>query len=146
VAVNRGDPYLAFRFSVCVGEKEDPFGGFSEVSGLSWEMQVETFREGGENLYERQLLGPNKYPSRVTLKRGLTDQESLWNWYQDVLKGKIRRESLTIKLKDSVGEAKRTWKFRNACPVKFTGPEFRAESAAVAFESVELVHDGLLSI
>ena len=35
------------------------------------------------------------------------------------------------------------WNFKNAYPVKWTGPEFRADSNSIAFESVELVHEGL---
>ena len=35
------------------------------------------------------------------------------------------------------------WDFKEAYPVKYTGPDFRADSGAVAFESVELAHRGL---
>ena len=144
MAVERRDPYLAFQFSVEVDQHV--VAGFNEVSGVALEMQVETFREGGQNLYERQLAGPNKYPSRLVLKHGLTDQESLWSWYQDVLDGKIRRKALSILLLDTTGEEKKRWNFQDACPVKFTGPQFQASTAAVAFETIELVHNGLLSI
>ena len=144
MAVERRDPYLAFQFSVELNQHV--VAGFSEVSGIALEIQVESFREGGLNRYERQLAGPNKYPSKLVLKHGLTDQDSLWSWYQDVLDGKIHRKALSILLLDSAGEEKKRWNFQDACPVKFTGPEFRAGTAAVAFETVELVHNGLLSI
>ncbi len=139
----RKDPYLAFQFAVELDQHV--VAGFSEVNGISLEMQVETFREGGQNLYEQQLAGPNKYPSRLVLKHGLTDQESLWSWYQDVLDGKIRRKALSILLLDSTGTEKKRWNFQDACPVKFTGPQFQASTAAVAFETVELVHKGMRS-
>jgi len=29
------------------------------------------------------------------------------------------------------------------CPVKWTGPQFKAGSAEVAFETIELIHKGL---
>jgi phage tail-like protein len=35
------------------------------------------------------------------------------------------------------------WNFYNACPTKWTGPEFDASSDNVAFESIELVHEGI---
>ena len=35
------------------------------------------------------------------------------------------------------------WNFKNAYPVKWIGPEFRADANNIAFESVELVHEGL---
>ena len=40
-------------------------------------------------------------------------------------------------------KARWRWVFRDACPVKWSGPEFRAGTAEVAFESIELVHKGL---
>jgi hypothetical protein len=35
------------------------------------------------------------------------------------------------------------WDFKEAFPVKWTGPELRADSGNVAFESIELAHRGL---
>jgi hypothetical protein len=35
------------------------------------------------------------------------------------------------------------WDFKEAYPVKYTGPELRADSGSVAFESIELTHRGL---
>lgn len=137
----RNDPYISYRFKVKIDDKD--FAGFSEVSGLSFESSVETFREGGINRYERQLAGPAKYPSTLTLKRGLTREEDLWEWHQKVMDGQIVRKNVAVVLRDSAGEERWTWKFREACPVKWVGPEFRAATAEVAFETVELVHRGV---
>ena len=140
----RTDPYAGFCFAVKIGDgkPEDKSCGFSEASGLAIETDVETFREGGVNTHEIQLAGPSKFPSKLTLKRGLADAE-LWTWYHDALKGKIERKKVTIILQSYSGEAKWQWVFREACPVKWAGPEFRAGTAEVAFESIELVHRGL---
>ena len=67
----RKDPYLSYRFQVEVDQQV--VAAFSEVTGLDFETEVETFREGGVNLHEQQLAGPNKFPSRLVLKRGMTD-------------------------------------------------------------------------
>jgi phage tail-like protein len=37
----------------------------------------------------------------------------------------------------------KTWQFRRAFPVKWSGPALNAQQGAVAIESVELVHEGL---
>jgi phage tail-like protein len=140
----RGDPYLSFRFTVEVDQQV--VAGFSEVTGLTFETEVESFREGGVNLHEQQLAGPTKFPSRLILKRGLSDVYTFWSWYQEVMKGRIQRKDVAILLLDSTGEETRRWSFRKACPVKWTGPEFRAGTAEVAFETIELVHHGFLSI
>jgi phage tail-like protein len=137
----RKDPYVSFQFAVEIDQQI--VGGFSEVSGLEIETDVERFREGGVNLYERQLAGPAKFPSRVVLKRGMTDADVLWAWHQDVCKGLVRRKDVSIILRDVTGEEQRRWSFRAAAPVKWSGPQFRASGNEVAVETLELVHDGL---
>lgn len=137
----RRDPYLSFCFKVEIAQQV--VASFSEVSGLSFETDVETFREGGVNRYERQLAGPTRYPSKLTLKRGLSDEE-LWSWYTDVMNGIIQRKDIAILLLNSASEECKRWTFSRACPVKWAGSEFRAGTAEVAFETVELVHEGLL--
>ena len=135
------DPYASFRFNVEIDGLK--VSGFSEASGLAIETAVETFREGGENTHEIELAGPSKFASKLTLKRGLADADALWSWYQEVMSGLIKRKNVTITLLNHAGEEKWHWVISKACPVKWSGPEFRAGTADVAFESIELVHRGL---
>jgi phage tail-like protein len=138
--VDRKDPYASFRFNAEIDAL--PVSGFSEVTGLTVETNVETFREGGLNFHEHQLAGPTKFPSRLILKRGLADADALWSWYQEVMNGRITRKNVTITLRSHADEDKWRWVFSKACPVKWSGPEFRAGTAEIAFESIELVHMG----
>lgn len=138
---SRRDPFLNFNFVVEVDGLV--VGGFSDVSGLQVEVEVEAYREGGLNTYIHQFAGPAKYPSRLVLKRGLTDADVLWRWHRDVTLGKVERKSGSVKLRDSTGEVKIRWDFRGAYPVRWTGPEFSAGKAEVAVETLELVHNGL---
>ncbi|MDB4951693.1 MAG: hypothetical protein JWM27_4342 [Gemmatimonadetes bacterium] len=136
----RNDPYAGFNFLV---EVEGLLvGGFSDVSGLSVETELEAYREGGNNDFVHQFAGRTKHPNLV-LKRGLTDIESLWSWHQDVAQGTIKRRNGSIFLLDKRRLPAMWWNFTDAYPVKWTGPEFRAESNTVAAESVELVHRGI---
>jgi phage tail-like protein len=138
------DPYASYRFAVKIGgaDPDDRVCGFSEASGLVVETDVESIREGGRNDHEIQLAGPSKFPSRLVLKRGLAEAE-LWSWYKDVLRGKVQRKTVTVILQDYEGRAAWQWVFAKACPVKWTGPDFKAGSGDVAFESIELMHRGL---
>jgi phage tail-like protein len=129
---------MSFQFTVRNGR--GVIGGFSDVTGLGAESEVQPLRVGGLNDAEVMLPGPTKYPSRLVLKRGLGDPALLWNWYLEILHGAIKRENITIEL---ISE-KIAWTFREACPVKWIGPELHAGTSAVAFESIELVHKGLL--
>jgi len=137
------DPYASFRFSAEIDGVQ--VSGFSEVTGLTLETDVETFREGGVNFYEHQLPGPTKFPSRLVLKRGLASADALWSWYREVMTGSIKRKNIKIKLLELSNVEQYTWQwiFTRACPVKWTGPDFKAGTAEVAFESIELVHGGL---
>jgi phage tail-like protein len=137
----RNDPYMSFNFLV---EIEGLLvGGFSEVTGLQIETVIETYREGGLNEYEHKLAGPTRYPSNLILKHGLTDIESLWSWHQDVIRGQIERKNGTIYLLDRQRLPAMWWDFTGGYPVKWSGPDFRAESNTVAVETVELVHQGI---
>ena len=138
------DPYLSFRFKVTIDGVD--VAGFNEATGLTFETEIEPFREGGFNSHERQLVGPTKCPERLVLKRGLSSSE-LWGWYKRILAGDIeRKKQLTITLRDYAGADVSDWEwvFQEVCPVKWTGPQFRAGTAEVAFETLELVHKGLM--
>jgi len=137
----RNDPYIAFNFLV---EIEGLLvGGFTEVTGLQIETEVKDYREGGLNKYIHKLAGPTRYPSNLILKYGLTDIETLWNWHQDVTQGIIKRKNGTIYLLDRQRIPAMWWDFMEAYPVKWTGPELRADSNTVAVETIELVHRGI---
>jgi len=84
-----------------------------------------------------------KYPN-ITLKRGITDSDVLWKWHQEVISGLFMRMSGFIILLDSKGEEKWRWHFVDAYPVKWTGPDLKADSSTVAVETLELAHNGIM--
>lgn len=134
------DPYTAFNFAV---EIEGLLvGGFTEVSGLESEIETEEYQEGGVNEYVHHL--PRQASSgRLVLRHGLTDVSSLWNWYYNITQGIIQRKNGTIMLLDRQMLPVMWWNFRNALPIKWSGPELNATSDEIAFESIEMVHEGL---
>jgi phage tail-like protein len=137
---DRRDPYGSFRFRLEIDSVI--VAGFSEVSGLGVETEVEERGEGGVNDHVHSFAKGTRSP-RLILKRGLTDSDALWRWHQEVVAGRIQRQSGRVLLFDSTGNEKWRWNFDGAYPVKWTGPDLRADENAVAFESVELVHRGL---
>ena len=133
-------PYLNFRFLVEIDGII--VGGFSEVSGLNVETEVELLEEGGVNDHVHKLPKKTKY-TNLTLKRGLTDSDALWSWYQRVVAGNFKRKSGAIILLDNEGNSKWRWNFKNAYPIKWSGPELQAGNSTVAIETLELAHDGI---
>jgi phage tail-like protein len=118
-------------------------GGFSEVSGLEIQTEVQEYREGGVNEFIHKRAGPVKYPSNLILKRGMTDVRTLWNWYWDVMQGKIKRRNVSVLLMDTTGTEVSRWNFSKAYPVRWVGPGLRASTGEVAVETLELAHSGL---
>lgn len=138
---DRTDPYLSLNFLVEIEGLVT--GGFNEVTGLTLEVEVEEYREGGLNAYVHKLAGPARYPNNLVLKHGLTHSDTLWSWHQGVARGNIQRKNGSIMLLDSAGEEQWRWNFVDAYPVRWVGPDLRAGSAEVAIETLELVHRGL---
>ena len=139
----KSDPYSAYNFLV---EIEGIIaGGFTEVSGMSIETEVEPVTEGGANDIVYKLPKGTKYTD-ITLKHGLTDSDLLWGWYQDVINGKIVRKNGAIYLCDHSGTPVGVWGFFEAYPFKWEGPIFNASSNTVATETIILTHHGLKKI
>jgi phage tail-like protein len=120
----------------------DASAGFAEVSGLAVEVAAIEYREGGDKTGIRKLPGLAKYPN-VTLKRGVTNDLTLWNWMRSVLDGNVIRANGHIQLLNARREPVRTWRLRNAWPAKYVGPTLNAAATEVAIETLEICHEGL---
>jgi len=134
------NPYMGYRFLV---EFEGvTIGGFSEVSGIQAETKVASVKEGGVNDHLHKIPEGTEYQN-LTLKRGITDSRLLWLWYRDVVLGKVVRRNIFVVLLDAAGNERWRWLFANAYPVKWVGPDLKADSTTVGIESVEIAHDGI---
>lgn len=145
MAINilRLDPYSGYNFLV---EIEGIIaGGFTEVSGLAIETEVEPVKEGGANDIVYQLPKSTKY-TNITLKHGLTDLDLLWGWYQDVIRGKIVRKSGVIILSGRSGQIGKLWGFVEAYPIKWEVSNFNATSNTIVTETLVLTHHGINKI
>ena len=115
---------------------------FTEMNGLQVETVYEDVEEGGNNEFVHRLPGRMKV-GNLTLKRGITKSNDLFQWCASILRGKIDRRAVTVRMFNSKGEEMVRWNFVDAYPVKWTGPEFAGDGHIVAMESLELAHSGL---
>jgi phage tail-like protein len=137
--MTRQDPLRAFRFLVEI--EGITSGGFTRVKGLSREVKIESYREGGVNDYEHKLITQVSYPV-VILERGLA-LDDLWTWALATADGEVRRRTIRIRLQDEADVPTWAWQIEYALPVKWTASDLDAQSSPVVMESLELAHHGL---
>jgi phage tail-like protein len=137
----RRDPYHSFNFQLVIDGV--PLGAFSECSGLTAEGDAVDYREGTDLIPNvRKLVGLRKY-SNITLKRGYTQDKSLWTWFTNIVNGLPDRRDVTIVLLNEQRQPVLRWHAESAWINKIEAPMFKASGNEVAMESVELVHEGL---
>ena len=137
--------YKKFKFVVEIDGVA--YAGFQKCSALEAEIAVIEQNEGG-------TLIPFKSPGRVkfsdiTLDRGATDDQDLFNWFKEVADASANaglvddeyKRNLDIVQQDRDGSSLRRWTLYQAWPVKFVAGEWDNESDETVIESVTLTYD-----
>jgi phage tail-like protein len=155
----REDPVLGYNFAISLMDSSSSLGkavttiaintltnnidaGFNECSGLEMTMEVEDWMEGGNN---GTVL---KFPTRMkwgklVLKKGLLSSAEIWEWMYGFTEGKVVRKDGLISLLNEKGIAHTVWQFQRGLPVRYAGPQMNAQNNSVAFETIEIEHEGL---
>jgi phage tail-like protein len=81
--------------------------------------------------------------ANITLKYGLTDDRSLYDWLLDASKGIVSRRSGSIVLMDLQNNEKVRWNFRDAWPTHWKGGDMSAKGNDIALETIEIAHEGI---
>lgn len=139
---------MAINYPVTVFHYQVEWGGsrigFTEVSGLTVELQTIDYREGNALEYQvTKMPGIPQY-SNITLKRGMfrSDNE-FFQWLNTVKLNEIERRDITVSLLNEEHDPIVVWKIREAFPCKVEGPSLNSTGNEVAVESIELCHEGL---
>jgi phage tail-like protein len=152
----RADPLGAYNFYITLIDSSNLVGtlisvvanyfvaGFSECAGLEATMEIFDYREGGQNGYVHRFATRAVYPN-ITLKHGVIFQyDDLWTWHYGWVQGKGKRKDGLIVLEDDAHRPAKVWRFKRAIPTKWVGPSLNASQSAVAIESLEIAHEGLV--
>jgi phage tail-like protein len=140
----RKDPLISPRFVVTFGSHLT--GSFREVTVVSAETEPAEYKftddQGNPGYYA--VPGRMKY-GHITLKRGMTDDMSMWKWRKQVEDGDIEgaRTSGSIFLKDQKGATVAQFDFTNAWPLKVSNPGGNANSNDIVIEEAEIICEGL---
>ena len=136
----RVDPYGNFNFLVEIDGITR--AAFQDCSGFDSTIDVIEHREGGQNTTLHKLPGLTKY-SNLVLKWGLTDDQELYQWHRQAIRGNVQRKNGSIVLLNSRGDEVARWNFVQAWATKYDGPDLNAEGNDVAIETLELAHEGI---
>jgi phage tail-like protein len=140
-------PYMTFNFAVEI--KVDPVSkrvcdaAFSECDGLEMTMEVKTIREGGVNDRQYRLTGPVAY-GQLTLKRGMTGNWDLWNWFRQVsLDPALRADAEVVVFGKDRQDPVMSFLLTRCVPIKLKAPALNAAAGGVAIEELQLAYETL---
>ncbi|HEX7683704.1 MAG TPA: phage tail protein [Trinickia sp.] len=132
-------------------------GSFTSVTGIGWETEVHTVRQGGENDRVRKLPGRTTC-GELVLTKGLTLLDPMWQWYCSTMSGNVLRMNGTIFLMadaqtptfgahvPSFGLPIAAWNFYHAWPRKLEGVQFDASNSSIAVQHLALAIDRIKKI
>ncbi len=113
---------------------------FTEVSGLSVEVETEEIAEGGENRFLQKYPTRAKYPELV-LKRGLLLNSEVIKWMKASIEDfDIQPKNIDIKLLNAEHEPLMTWHVIKAYPTQWVLSDLNATSNSVAIESLQFYY------
>ena len=116
---------------------------FSEVSGLSMELQTEDIMEGGDNGNTIRLPKPPKSKNLV-LKKALSTVEAeqeIISWAQRAIEDfEIETRTVIVSIVDFSRNPVKTWNFDHAYPVKLSISDLSASKNEIVIETLELAY------
>lgn len=129
------DPLQKFKFRLTVPGL--PSGiGFQKVSGLTHEVAVTEYDEGGFN-YTHKLPGRQKV-GEVTAERGSYADNSFHTLLKQTLTNPSMRNTVIFEQLNRYGETVRTYKLAEAWVSKWEGSDADASSDDVAIEKLTI--------
>jgi phage tail-like protein len=143
-------PFSAFKFAVEI-EVEGLSNrlcnaAFAECDGLEMSMEVKTLREGGNNAQQIRLAGPLTF-GNLTLKRGMTANFDLWDWFTKIHEpggARLRAKRSEIVIFSPDGQSERARFILKRClPIKLKAPALNAKDGVIAIEEMQLAYESM---
>jgi phage tail-like protein len=145
------DLFTTFNFKVelkLVGESTIfCSAAFSDCSGLEMTMEPKTIREGGNNHRPIHLVGIVSY-SQLTLKRGMTADFNLWQWFEQALttgRQDARADGQVVMMASDGKTEQAIFELTGCLPIKIKAPALTAKDGQLAIEEMQIVYE-MLSI
>jgi len=113
---------------------------FTEVAGLSAELNTEEVPAGGENRFVQKYPTRTRFPELV-LKRGLLLDSEILKWVRECLEdSRITPRNIDVKLMNEDHQPLLTWHVNKAFPTKWSVSDLNAGNNAVVVETLQLYY------
>ena len=135
------DLITSFRFSV---DFQLPGGvvpvHFSELSGLSVNVETDTIKEGGQNEYIQKLPTYPQY-SNLVLKKAMDVDMALVRWILKAITAfDFSPVTMTISMLSENREPLVSWMVSGAYPLKWEVSNLQADQNSLAIETLEMAY------
>ena len=139
------DPLIGAHFALDVDGVVSAF--FKEATGFNNSSEVITHQavdDQGRSVIQK-LPGDLTWDD-IVLRRGISDDQALWNWRQKVVEGKVNeaRAHGSVIIYNQANEEVARFTFTNGWPSGWKGPDVNAEDQTVAIEEITITHEGLV--
>lgn len=116
--------------------------GFKKISGLSMELGVVSYDEGGYSV-PHKLKGKKK-TSELVCEKGLFPNKDIENLFKQSLNSKDYRTTATVELLGPDGSVARKWTLSEVWCSKWEVGEFDASSEDVVVETITLQYEDFI--
>jgi len=145
-------PFTAFNFEIEINvpdvSEKICSAAFSDCDGLEMTMEPKTLREGGNNSRQFHLAGPVSYGT-LTLKRGMTKNFDLWDWFQAGQQGIAGRrlradaEVIVYGSRQNPRAVQMRFVLKRCLPIKLKAPALSAKDGGIAIEEMQVAYETL---
>jgi phage tail-like protein len=138
------DSAVSLRFSVVIDHRVT-LGSWTKCEGLTVEWEVQEYREGGLNDFVHRLPGRRKYQNIKLTRPVDVGSREVAAWISKAA-GPAAGHTAQIAVLDGEGIPIAVWDVIDVWPTRWTGPNMDVNSKDVAFETLELAHNGFVSV
>lgn len=117
---------------------------FTGCSGLSWSTEVVTVQSTdlAGRVVTQKRPGRTSYDD-IVLKRGLSSNSDLTDWYEGVKKGSVERHNGSVVIYDPAGTETDRWNFEAGWPSRWSASDLDAGTDDMVIEELTITHEFL---
>lgn len=116
---------------------------FQDVAGL--EPETQAIPPGTHSYASAQDKPGAIRDGSVVMKVGLASNDNtFWNWYNEIKMNTIKPQTVIIKLLKETGAAPATWILTNASPIKMGDVNLNPDNNEISIDFIEVAYEAMI--